>query len=123
MLSRVEVKIMDYIFEKCRGKKTVLMSPKEILQSLLPKFEITAKQLDGYLKNLSLDGYLEALQSDNKGHMMYVVKLKTRGEAYHRERQEIKAKRMRSLGWKLTLTVIGAVLAFVLGIVLNNVFS
>jgi len=123
MLSRVEIKIMDYIFEKCRGKKTVLMSPKEILQSLLPKHEITAKQLDGYLRNLALDGYLEALQSDNKGHMMYVVKLKSRGEAYERERAEIRQKRVRSLGWKITLTVIGAVLAFVLSIVLPQIFS
>ena len=123
MLSRVEIKIMDYIYEKCRGKKTVLMSPKEILQSLLPKHEITAKQLDSYLKNLALDGYLEALPSDNKGHMMYVIKLKPRGEAYHRERQEIRNKRLRSLGWKISLTVIGGILAFVLSIVLPIIFS
>ncbi|MCL2587710.1 MAG: hypothetical protein FWE31_05795 [Firmicutes bacterium] len=123
MLSRIEVKIMDYIFEKCRGKKTVLISPKEILNFLLPKYEITAKQLDGYIKNLGLDGYLEAVKSDSKGHMMYVIKLQTRGEAFERERREIRQRRMRSLGWKLTLTVIGAVLAFVIGIVLRNTFS
>ena len=113
---------MDYVFEKCRGKKTVLMSPKEILQSLLPKHEITAKQLEGYLKNLALDGYLEALPSDNKGQMMYVVKLKTRGEAYEREKRDARQKRFRSLGWKIALTVLGAVLAFILGIILNSIF-
>ena len=123
MLSRVETKIMDYVFEKCRGKKTVLISPKEILQSLLPKHEITAKQLDSYLKNLALDGYLEALPSDNKGHMIYVMKLKNRGEAYQREKDEIRTKRLRSVGWKVMLAVIGAGVAFVAGLVIRSIFS
>ena len=107
MLNRVEAKIMDYLFLKCRGKKTVLLTPKEILQSLLPKHELTAKQLDGHVKNLALDGYIDVHNSDNKGHLVYVVNLKTRGEAYQREKDERRKKMLFSLGWKLVLTFIG----------------
>jgi len=122
MLSRIEIKIMDFIFEKCQGKKTVLISPTDVLGFLEPKFEITKKELDNYIKNLSLDGYIESLKSDNKGQTTYVVKLKTRGEGFLRERAEIKSKRLRSIGWKVALTVGGAILAFVLSIVLPIIF-
>ena len=112
MLNRIEAKIMDYLFEKCRGKKTVLMTPKEILHSLLPKHELTAKQLDGHMKNLALDGYIDVYNSDNKGQLVYVVTLKIKGEAYERERAEIRARRLRSLGWKIALTFLGLAISF-----------
>lgn len=98
---------MDYLYLKCRGKKTVLMTPKEILQSLLPKYELTAKQLDSHIKNISLDGYVDVVNSDKKGSFVYVVTLKLKGEAYEREKEEIKRKRLRSIGWKVMLSLIG----------------
>jgi len=105
MLNRVEAKIMDYLFAKCRGKKTVLLTPKEILQSLLPKHEITAKQLESAMKNITLDGYIDMYHSDKNGSLVYVVTLKQRGEAYQREKDEQRAKKLRSAGWKLLLTL------------------
>lgn len=98
---------MDYLFAKCRGKKTVLLTPKEILQSLLPKHELTAKQLDGHMRNLALDGYIDVHNSDNKGQLVYVVNLKLRGEAYQREKAERRKKLWFSLGWKIILTFVG----------------
>jgi len=107
MLSRMEAKIMDYLFERCRGKKSVLVTPKEILHALMPKYEITAKQLDGILKNLVIDGYLELTSSDKKGQPVYVVALKDRGAAYEREKAERRKRLVRSVGWKVLLTLIG----------------
>ena len=118
MLSKVESKIMDYLFLRGRGKKTVLLTPKEILQSILPKYELTAKQLESAMKNIALDGYIEMNHSDNKGSLVYVVTLKQRGEAYQREKDEIKARRIRSVGWKVLLTIGGVVLAWII----NRVF-
>jgi len=114
MLNRVEAKIMDYLFDKCRGKKTVLMSPKEILQSLLPKIELTAKQLDTHMKNLALDGYIEVFNSDKNGVAMYVVTLKLKGEGFLRERAEIRNRRLRSIGWKIMLSILGFVVVSIL---------
>jgi len=114
MLNRIETKIMDYLFDKVAGKKTVLITPKEVLHFLMPKYELTAKQLDGHMKNLTLDGYVDVFNSDNKGQLVYVVSLKLRGEAWKRERREINQKRMRSIGWKVMLTLLGFAITSVL---------
>ena len=108
MLNRVEAKIMNYLFEKCRPKKTVLMTPKEILHAILPKHELTAKELDKIIKNLAIDGYIDVYNSDKDGQLMYVVTLKTKGEAYDRERM---ASRKR-LYFRIGLTVVLALLSF-----------
>ena len=105
---------MDYLFAKCRGKKTILMTPKEILTTLLPKYELTAKQLESAMKNIALDGYIDMYHSDKKGSLVYVVTLKQKGEAYQREKDERRAKKVRSIGWKLMLTVLGFAVAWLL---------
>jgi len=110
----MEAKIMDYLFDRCRGKKSVLVTPKEILHALMPKFEITAKQLDAILKNLVIDGYLELTASDKKGQPVYVVALKDRGAAYEREKAERNKKRIRSIGWKVLLTLLGFAISYAL---------
>lgn len=102
---------MDYLFAKCKGKKTVLVSSTEILQSILPRYEITAKQLDNCMRNLYLDGYIEVNQSDDKGKLVYVVTLKQKGQGYGREKEEIVRKRWRSIGWKVLLSLLGVVIA------------
>ena len=107
MLNRVEAKIMNYLFETCRGKKTVLIKPQDILESIMPKYELTVKQLEGIMKNLALDGYIDVFNSDNKGQLVYIITLKTRGEAYQREKDERRKKLMFSVGWKLALTALG----------------
>lgn len=123
MLNKIERKIMDYVFAKCRGKKTVLMTPKELLQVLLPKHEITAKQLDIAMKNICLDGYADIFNSDEKGSLVYVVTLKERGEAYQREKADQRKQAMKSLTWKIVISAVGAVVVFVVGIILSSVFG
>ncbi|MCL2569679.1 MAG: hypothetical protein FWE16_00555 [Firmicutes bacterium] len=117
MLNRVEAKIMDYLFDKCKGKKTVLVTPKEILHSIMPKHELTVKQLDGIMKNLAVDGYIDVFNSDNKGQLVYVVTLKQRGEAYEREKVERRKKLAFSVGWKVALTLLGFAIIYVLGLI------
>ena len=114
---------MDYLFEKCVGKKTVLIPPNEIITGILPKYEITSKQLEAYMKNISLDGYIDVYNSDNKGQLVYVITLKRKGEAYKRDKEDRAQRRLRSIYWKVALTAGGAVLAFVLGLILKNAFG
>ena len=113
MLNRIEQKIMDLFYEKCAGKKTVLFSPEEIQQHLSPKHELTFKQIEISVKNLMVDGYVDVYHSDNKGTLNYVVGLKTRGEGYKREREDARAKRIRSIGWKLFLAILGSVAVWI----------
>ena len=117
MLNKVEHKIMNYIFTKCKGKKSVLMEPKAILDEVAaggPKYELTSKQLEVAIKNLMLDGYIDVYHSDNKGKLNYVINLTQKGEAYQRELDDAKTKRLHSLGWKVILTVVGVVVGWIL---------
>jgi hypothetical protein len=111
---------MDYIFSRCRGKRTVLMPPDDILKGIsergqksLARFEITKKQLETHMKNIVLDGYVDySATSDKAGNMQYVVTLTTRGEAFQRERDDRIKRRWQSLGWKILLTVVAFVVSY-----------
>ena len=112
MLSRVEHKIMEHLFEQCRGKRTVLIDPETVLTTIAtrPRFEITKKQLDIHMKNLVLDGYIDYNQSETKdGVAKYIVTLTTRGEAFQRERDEKVKSRLQDLGWKIVLTIVACI--------------
>lgn len=120
MLNKIETRIMSYIFEKCKGENKGIFTPKELLSALMPKYEITAKQLDVIMSNLALDDYFESEKKNKDGKIYFLVSLTMRGAAFDRERQQQKRQMMRSLMWKLGLTIGGAILAFVLGIILNR---
>lgn len=113
MLNRVESKVMGYIFDKCKGESKVLLTPKELLASLMPKIEITAKQLDVIMKNLVLDDYIESEKGEKDGKVYFVVSLTMRGAAFDRERQAQKKTRVQSFLWKVALAVVGAVVAII----------
>ena len=110
---------MGFLFTKCRGKRTVLLNPDEILTGIatgknnqpIPAYEITRKQLEVHMKNLVLDGYIDFSHTDDKsGTTLYVTALTTRGESYQRERADQIRRRWRSLGWKVLLAAVtGAV--------------
>ena len=114
---------MSYIFEKCKGENKGIFTPKELLSALIPKHEITARQLDVVMSNLALDDYIEYEKKDKDGKIYFLVSLTMRGAAFDRERQSQKRQMIKSIMWKLALTAGGAVVAFILGILLNKIFG
>ena len=123
MLNKTEHKVMGYIFERCKGKKTELMTPQQILEEVGKhgeRYELTAKQLEIKIKNIMLDGYIEVFHSDNKGVLNYVIKLTTKGEAYQREIDEIRKKRIHSIGWKVLLSAIGVGVVLILSWIIGR---
>ncbi len=112
---------MSYIFEKCKGENKGIFTPKELLAALMPKYEITAKQLDVVMSNLALDDYIECEKKDKDGKLYFLVSLTMRGAAFDRERQSQKKQMLKSIMWKLALTAGGAVVAFILGILLKQI--
>jgi len=114
MLNGIETRIMEYLFSRCRGKRTVLIPPDDILKSIsvsksqrvISRNEITKRQLETYMKSLTLDGYVDySATNDKSGNMMYVVTLTTRGEAYQREHDDKIRRRWREVGWRILLAV------------------
>ena len=106
------------MFGRCRGKRTVLIDPQDVLNSIVrgSKYEITLKQLETHMKNIVLDGYIDYSLTNNKeGRTIYVVTLTTQGEAFQRQRDDHLKKRLLDLGWKVLLTVVAFTVAFILG--------
>ena len=114
---------MGYIFIKCKGESQVVLTPKELIESLMPKNEITTKQLDVIMSNLVLDDYIENEKGEKDGKVYYLVSLTMRGAAFDRERQAQRRTLRNSILLKVALTVGGAILAFILGQLLLKLFG
>lgn len=114
MLNKTESRVMSYIFEKCKGENKGIFTPKEILAALMPKLEITARQLDVVMSNLALDDYIECEKKEKDGRIYFLVSLTMRGAAFDRERQSQKRQMMKSVLWKLALTVGGVIVTLIL---------
>ena len=119
MLSRNEKKAMDYIFEKCIDKQSTLISPKEIIDSLAPKITIAEEDVDKIINNLMLDNYIDVVNSDKNGELIYCVSLETKGEGYLREKQQRKKTTYLILG----RTVVLAIISFVVTLILKAIFK
>lgn len=76
---------MEYVYQKCQGKKSCLISPREIISFVADKYVIYPDELEKIMTNLSYDNYIELVKSDKKGNPVFCVSLKLKGEGFHRE--------------------------------------
>ena len=119
MLNSLEKAVMLLLYDKCANKESALISPNQITISLLPKHQLTVKELDKIINNLILDGYIDVINSDNKGKTIYCVSLKMKGIAYKRDMINQK-KNNRYL---LIRTIILAVVSVTITLILRSIFS
>ena len=118
MLNRKEKQVMSYIFSKCKGKESSLISPQEIANFLMPKFEVNTIEVDQIINALVLDNYIEVVHSDNKGKLIYVITLKQKGASFEREVQQYK----KIMYIYISRTVLLAVLSFIVTLILKAIF-
>lgn len=118
MLSRKEKKVMTYIYSKCKGKESSLISPQEIANFLMPTFEVNTIEVDQIINALVLDNYIEVVHSDNKGKLIYVISLKQKGASFEREVQHNR----KTTYIFIARTVILAILSFVVTLILKAIF-
>ena len=119
MLNRKEKMVMHFIFDKCKNKSSVLISPEEISNHLYSKFEVGKVEIDEIINNLVLDNYITVILSDKKGQLIYCISLDKNGESFLRD-QENKKKTTINL---IIRTVALAVLSFAVGLILKAIFS
>lgn len=119
MLNRKERKVMSYLYSKCKGKESSLISPQEICNYLMPKYEINNIEVDQIMSGLVLDNYIDVVHSDSKGKLIYCVSLKQKGASFEREREHNK----KTTYLIVARTVLLAILSFVIGIILRAIFS
>jgi hypothetical protein len=119
MLNKKEKKVMDFLFLKCKNKDSCLISPEEIDNYLMTNYEVTTQGVDQIINGLVLDNYIDVVHSDNKGKLIYCISLKTKGQAY--ERDKISSKKRLFL--VIFRTVILACVSFIVGLILKALFS
>lgn len=113
MLTLKEKYVMEYVYQKCQGKKSCLISPREIISFVADKYVIYPDELEKIMTNLSYDNYIELFKSDKKGSPVYCVSLKIKGEGFHRELTNNK----RNLWYQIVTKVGLALLVGVIGLV------
>ena len=118
MLNRQENEVMRAVYEMCDGKESCLVSSLELV-SILPARKYTPEKVEAILRSLELDDYFDLIESDRKGERMFVITLHANGFAYKRTSLQMK----RSIAFKIGLSVAGAVITFVVGLILKGIFS
>ena len=119
MLNRKEKKVMQFLFENCNGKTSALIEPDDILNFLQPQYDVNNIELEQILSALVLENYIDVVNSDKNGKLVYCVSLKTKGESFERDLQNSK----KSLYKKIISTVIFACLSFIVTLILRAIFS
>lgn len=118
MLNRQENEVMRAVYEMCDGRDCCLVSPLELV-SILPGKKYTPEKVEAILRSLELDDYFDIIESDRKGERLFVITLHPNGFAYKRTSQQMK----RNVAFKIGLSVAGAVVTFVVGLILKSIFS
>ena len=118
MLNKRENEVMNAVYTLCHEKGVCLISPAELLALLPVRKYYTEEKLEELLSQLALDDYFELLSSERKGEKMYVLSLRTKGQAYRR----CSLQQRRDVAAKMLLAVVSAVVAFVVGLILKRIF-
>ena len=114
MLTFKEKYIMEYVYQKCQGKKSCLISPREIISFAAERYVIFPEELEKIMTNLSYDNYIELFKSDKKGSPVFCVSLKIKGEGFHRELTNNTRNWLFWLGRSALLAAVGAIVGVII---------
>ena len=118
MLSKKENLVMNYIYSKCENKESVLISPNDIVVACMDKYELNNIEIEQILNGLALDNYIDVINSDKKGKLVYCITLKQKGVSFKRDREQ----KRKTTAMLITRTVLLAILSFVVGVILKAIF-
>jgi len=118
MLSKKEKIFLNYIFNKCTEKESVLITPEELQNELNPKYNVNLQEVSELVNGLVLDNYITMILSDKKGKPIYCISLNKKGESYLRDQQAARKNLMNLI----VRTVLLAILSTAVGLVLKAIF-
>ena len=110
---------MRAVYSLAHEKGLCLISPAELLSMLPHREKLGEERLEKILNELALDNYFELLSSERKGEKMYVISLRANGYAYARCAVQEKRAVFARMLWAIT----SAVVAFIVGLLLKQIFS
>ncbi len=118
-LNRRENEVMNAVYELSGGKERFLVSPYELTAVLPAKGKFDEVSLERALNSLALDGYFDFVESDRKGEKMYVIHMREAGMSYRRRDYQ----RKRGLVFRILVAALGAVVTFLVGLLLRAIFG
>jgi hypothetical protein len=114
MLSRKEKYIMEYLYQKCMGKNSCLINPREIITFASDKYIMYPPEVEKIVTNLVYDNYIDVAKSDKKGEMVYCISLKIKGQGFHRELANDKRSIMTNIGRTVALAILSFLITWLL---------
>lgn len=117
-LNRRENEVMNAVYELSGGKERFLLSPCELGAVLPSKEKFDEASLGRLLHSLSLDGYFDVIESERKGELVYVIQMREAGLSYRRQDYQ----RKRSICFRFVIAAAGAVVTFLVGLLLRVIF-
>lgn len=118
-LNRRECEVMNAVFELSGGKERFLVSPYELTAVLPARGKYDEASLERTMNSLALDGYFEFVESDRKGEKTYVIHMREAGMSYRRQDYQ----RKRGLVFRIAVAAFGAVVTFLVGLLLRAIFG
>ena len=118
-LNRKENEVMRAVFTLSEGKERFLISPYDLAAFLPAKGNYNEETLERTLRALELDGYFDFVPSDRKGEKVYVIHMREAGLAFQRS----DTQRKRSVYFRWGVAAVGAVITFIIGLVLKLIFQ
>ena len=118
-LNKKENEVMNAVYELSSGKERFLVSPYELNAVLPAKGKYDEAVLGRVLRSLALDGYFELVESERKGEPVYVIHMREAGLSYRRQDYQ----RKRSILFRFGVAAAGAVVTFLVGIILRLIFN
>lgn len=118
MLTPKEKYVMEYVYQRCTGKKSCLITPREVISFVADKYVMYPNELEKIMTNLSFDNYIELVKSDKKGELIFCISLKMKGEGFHRELTNAKRTWAYYIGRTVILAVLSVLIGFLLKLIL-----
>ena len=118
-LSRKENEVMNAVYELSGGKERFILAPYELNAALPARDKYDEAALGRLLRSLALDGYFEMIESERKGEPVYVIQMREAGLSYRRQDYQ----RKRGIMYRFGVAALGAVVTFLVGLLLRFLFT
>lgn len=117
MLTAKEREVVRAALAFCGDKSSCLISESDLL-ALVNIRKVTARELETIVNSLTLDGYFDVIKCRKDTENMLCITPKPKARVYEREQKQL----VRSIGFKLLLTVLGSLVAFLVTKILYGLF-
>lgn len=119
MLSVKQKIILKILNDNCGSQGSILISKEVISLLCQPLKRISAQAVEKTLISLSIGGYVEYVKTYKKAEEVYCITITEKGKLYRLEERA----QVQNFVNKLAVTVLCALLSFVIGRILFAVFT